>query len=81
MPIGSEPLGHAEINLISEWIDQMPAVLETKTVKQPSKIWPWTPLKQPQAPIVSNRNGQVNPIDSFILAKLEQKGLKLATMV
>ena len=78
MPIGSEPLGHAEINLISEWIDQMPAVLETKTVKQPSKIWPWTPLKQPQAPIVSNRNGQVNPIDSFILAKLEQKGLKLA---
>ncbi|MEX2139274.1 MAG: DUF1549 and DUF1553 domain-containing protein [Pirellulales bacterium] len=38
--------------------------------------WPFTPPQRPQAPRVSDSSWVKNPVDSFILAKLEEKGLR-----
>jgi len=38
--------------------------------------WAWQPLTHPKPPEVNNRTWGRSPIDNFILAKLEEKGLK-----
>lgn len=45
------------------------------------KHWAFEPVKQPQVPTLKNKNLRARvktPIDAFVLAKLEQKGLKPA---
>lgn len=37
--------------------------------------WAWQPLTQPAPPEVKNRDWVQSPVDQFILAKLEEKGL------
>src|SRR5438270_365411 len=39
------------------------------------KFWSYQPIKDPPVPAVHNRSWPKNPIDNFILAKLEEKGL------
>jgi hypothetical protein len=38
--------------------------------------WSWQPLKKPQVPEVKDASWPKTPVDNFILAKLEEKGLK-----
>jgi mono/diheme cytochrome c family protein len=38
--------------------------------------WSFLPVKRPQLPTVKNSQWVANPIDAFILAKLEEKGLQ-----
>ncbi len=40
--------------------------------------WAWQPLQNPQAPAVKNPNWAKSDVDRFLLAKLEEKGLKPA---
>ncbi len=40
--------------------------------------WAYKPVKRPQVPAIRDRAWVRNPIDAFILAKLEAKGLKPA---
>jgi hypothetical protein len=40
-----------------------------------SKLWSYQPIKAPDQPTVSNKNWVRNPIDAFVLAPLEAKGL------
>ena len=42
------------------------------------KHWSWQPLKKTFPPIVKNRSWVRNPIDQFVLAKLEAKGMSPA---
>ncbi len=37
--------------------------------------WAWQPLRKTQIPVVKRKGWAQNPIDSFVLAKLEAKGL------
>ncbi len=38
--------------------------------------WPFLPLKKPPVPAVKDNGWVINPIDAFVLAKLEEKGLQ-----
>ena len=38
--------------------------------------WPFRPLERPAVPAVRDSSWLVNPIDAFVLAKLEKKGIK-----
>lgn len=38
--------------------------------------WPFTPLRQPAVPQTRNTDWEINPVDAFILAELEKRGLQ-----
>lgn len=69
MPPEGDRLKQDEINLIRNWIQQG-AVWK--------KHWAFQPLQKRTPPSVKGKQWVRNPIDVFILAKLEQKGLSPA---
>ena len=66
MPPEGEPLSQREITRIEKWIAQ-------GADYQPH--WAFLPLRKSVAPAVQDSPWVANPIDAFILAKLEAKGL------
>ncbi|MDN5204801.1 PSD1 and planctomycete cytochrome C domain-containing protein [Fulvivirgaceae bacterium BMA10] len=56
-----------EIKLIDKWIEQG---AEWK------KHWSFIPLKEPDLPVVEQEDWVRNPIDNFVLSRLEKEGLK-----
>jgi Protein of unknown function (DUF1553)/Protein of unknown function (DUF1549)/Planctomycete cytochrome C len=60
-------LSAAEINLLKKWIEEGAAY---------EGHWAFTPPVRPALPAVKNRGWCRNPIDFFILAKLEANGLE-----
>lgn len=79
------PLGQAEKTLIRDWItggakwgaDAELDPFQLTTAKRGGYDW-WSlqPVKRPGQPTVTSQNWVVNPIDAFILAKLEKAQLK-----
>lgn len=73
MPIGMPPLKEAQIQTIERWITQGAKVDEAKLG------WPYLAPTNPATPRIKNpvmRDEWVkNPIDAFVLAKLEEKKL------
>ncbi len=65
MPMGGR-LSDAEIAAIAQWIDATPK----------TKHWAFVPPVRPVFPLVTNTKWSRNPIDRFVLAKLESEGLK-----
>lgn len=77
MPMGGEPLDQEQIALIRAWIDQganWPDEVDSE-VAEIQKHWAYVPPKRPPLPKVSNPNWAANPIDYFVLARLEKEGL------
>jgi len=66
-PWSGRTLNPKQIELIREWIDQ--------GAKWQSH-WAFDPPKRPAIPEVKDKIWQKNPIDNFILARLEAEGLK-----
>jgi hypothetical protein len=66
-PTSGHSLTAAQIGLIREWIDQG-AKWETH--------WAFVAPKRPAVPDVRDKSWVRNPIDNFVLAKLEAEGLK-----
>ncbi|HZT30248.1 MAG TPA: DUF1553 domain-containing protein [Bryobacteraceae bacterium] len=60
-------LSPRDIALIRRWIEQG---------AKWEKHWSFLPPKRPEVPAVENRAWVRNPIDAFILARLEKEGLK-----
>src|SRR5262249_32275566 len=79
MPRGREPLSPAQIALIRRWIGQGAAwpdeVGADNDKTTPSRHWAYIPPVRPQPPTVSNPAWVRNPIDNFVLARLEKEGL------
>ncbi|MBO0863440.1 MAG: DUF1549 domain-containing protein, partial [Chloracidobacterium sp.] len=85
MPMGGDPLPPAEIALIRQWIDQgadwpiddQAAPLQSGSKPQSAAPQHWAYIKpvRPEPPQVKNQSWVRNPIDSFILARLEKEGL------
>ncbi len=77
MPLKRPPLAEAEISLLQGWIDQgAKAIVGEKPGVPPSELhWAFIPPKRPRVPEVSKPGWARNPIDGFILARLEQAGL------
>ncbi len=72
------------IKIGAPWPGQEKAVASTSTIRRGKfqitdadrAHWAFQPVKRPAAPAVKNAAWATNPIDAFILAKLEAKGLK-----
>ncbi len=79
MPLEGVPLAEEKITRIASWIDG----LEVSTIAQvkPKLDWPWIKLERPDVPQVQHQEWVTNPIDAFILAKLETKSLEPAPAV
>ena len=70
MPLNHEAVPEAQIKLIETWINQGAKIDEVKLG------WPYTPVVMPAVPKVKNTAWVKNPVDAFVLAKLEANGLK-----
>jgi hypothetical protein len=75
-PIGDR-LTAAEIGLLRGWIDQGVEWPETATVTAAARPshWSFQKIVRPDPPAVRNRAWPRNPIDSFVLAKLESESI------
>lgn len=80
MPQDRDPLSKEQISLIRQWIEQgaswpyRVANLDAKI----DKHWSFIPPVRPQLPQVQDEKWTRNPVDHFILARLEKEGLKPA---
>src|SRR6185369_2409233 len=74
MPYKKPPLSDAQIALLEQWIDQgAPA----PTDEQPERIvhWAFVAPERIAPPEVKNPNWARNPIDRFVLERLEKEGV------
>jgi len=77
MPLKRPPLSEAEIKVLKDWIDQgAKAKAGEQPGVDPSKShWAFIPPRKPAIPEVSKPGWTRNPIDRFILARLDRAGL------
>ncbi len=78
MPPKGDRLSAAEIAFLKKWIDEgavWPDAAGAETGRRTSDHWSFQPVKRPALPKVKDTAWPRNEIDSFILAKLEEKGL------
>jgi mono/diheme cytochrome c family protein len=82
MPPAGPGLSAAERTLLATWIDEGAvwpedgsAIVDQKFVRGQTH-WSFQPVRMPAIPPVRDRGWVRNPIDAFILAKLEAKGWK-----
>lgn len=81
MPPKGKKLSNKEIAILEKWVQMgAPDPRESKSATQHvvndgKDHWAWQPLKEPAVPIVKNSAWIKNPVDNFVLAKLEAKGL------
>jgi Protein of unknown function (DUF1549)/Protein of unknown function (DUF1553)/Planctomycete cytochrome C len=82
MPMGGAPLTPTQIALIRRWIDQGAnwSVDDQSAIRNPQSAikqhWAYIKPIRHALPRVKNRSWVRNPIDAFILARLEKEGLK-----
>ncbi len=76
-------LNDAALAAFADWVKMGAPWPENDVVKGPAKIadvrqshWAFQPVKKPAIPLVTDREWAKAPIDAFILAGLEPKGLK-----
>jgi mono/diheme cytochrome c family protein len=79
-PKKSDRLTAEQIATLKAWIDQgakYPAdEVAAHAVTAKSEHWSFQPVKRPTVPQIGNRQSAIgNPIDDFILARLEKEGL------
>ena len=78
MPFGRKPLAPEQIAMLSRWIDQgakWPDSTESADAGV-AKHWAYLNPVLPAVPSVHKTGWVRNPIDAFILARLEQEGLQ-----
>ncbi len=77
-----------EIDLLIEWVKMgapwpdepaptaaVSPVAVFDLAKRKSEHWAWQPVRAAQPPAVQKADWPLNPVDNFVLAKLEQEGL------
>ncbi len=79
MPYGGPPLSADEVDLIRKWIDQGAHGPDSSTpiaTGKPVVHWAYVKPVRPDPPKVKDSAWRRNPIDDFVLARLEKEGLK-----
>ncbi len=66
-PKAKKAMTPQQVELLTRWIDQGAPW---------GKHWSYEPLQRPKLPEISNKEWPKNPIDTFILARLDKEGLK-----
>src|SRR5258708_7709516 len=80
MPPGAK-LKDADIAVLAQWIQQgAPWGAEPAVAAKAEKYWAFVPPVNPAVPAVKNRDWVKSPVDAFILAALEAKGLTPARL-
>ena len=72
MPMGGEPLSADELAVIREWIDSLDSVAIGE--RSPTH-WAYVKPVEPSIPVVDDASWVKNPIDAFVLARIESEGL------
>src|SRR5579872_4988474 len=75
MPPEGEPLTAEEIAKLRAWIDQGAKAPEEKVPEDPSRHWSYQPPVRPGIPAVKHPAWVRNPIDAYIAAEHEKRGL------
>jgi Skp family chaperone for outer membrane proteins len=73
----NKKLSPDEIKILRDWIDQgvkWPEKSST-SVNFKNGWWAFQPPSRPAVPVVKNKNWMRNPIDAFIMRKMEEKGI------
>jgi hypothetical protein len=73
MPPKGTPLTATQVGVLRAWIDQgatWPASASTK-VQNPRNHWAFKPPVRPAIPVVKHKHWPRNPIDDFVLARIE----------
>lgn len=70
MPMGAPALSAEKIATLAKWIDAGAAL------PAPARHWAFVPPVRPAVPSVSRPEWVRNPIDAFLLARLDREGLK-----
>ncbi|HEU0007842.1 MAG TPA: PSD1 and planctomycete cytochrome C domain-containing protein, partial [Terriglobia bacterium] len=78
MPMTGDPLTDEQVGLIRRWIDDGAWWPEdSTTAPEPDRRhWAYVPPVRPPLPEVTNKPWVRNPIDLFVLARLEEEGLR-----
>ena len=82
MPPKDKKLSEQQVADLVTWVrmgapDPRTATAAQKDWKDPSvKHWAWQPVKKPAVPTVKDTAWGQTPVDNFVVAKLEEKGLK-----
>ena len=81
MPMDREPLSPEQVGLLRAWIDQgvvwpQNSVKKSKESASVNQHWSFQPVGQGLPPQVRNSRWLRNPIDAFVLKRLETKGIK-----
>ena len=80
MPPEGPPLTGEQVELLRRWIDQGAAWPQeehhSETQPGASDHWAFQPISRPPPPTVQAKEWVRNPIDAFVLEKLEAKGWK-----
>lgn len=79
MPAEGNPLSAQEIDLLVRWIDEGAKAPDEELAKPPRNVetthWSFKPIGSPAVPQVNQAGWVRNPIDAFILQKIEAAGL------
>jgi hypothetical protein len=76
MPPEGEPLGGEEIEAIKRWIDAgAPSPSDERPQEDPRRHWSFQPPSRPEVPTVRDPEWARNPIDAFLAAEHERRGL------
>jgi mono/diheme cytochrome c family protein len=79
MPLDLTPLSTQQIDLIAEWVEQGAKLPDSEKVdpeaRRQSDHWAFQPIVRPTLPSPKNKHLAKNPIDLFVLAKLQDLGL------
>ncbi|HEX3725290.1 MAG TPA: c-type cytochrome domain-containing protein, partial [Pirellulales bacterium] len=77
MPPEGERLSSTEVALIKHWIDQGAVWPEEKSgARRGRGHWSYQPISHPRLPAVRRGGWVRNPIDAFVLARLESLGIE-----
>ncbi|MGE0605492.1 MAG: PSD1 and planctomycete cytochrome C domain-containing protein [Pirellulales bacterium] len=69
-------LTKAEIALLTRWVEQgAPSPEDEEPEADPQTFWSYQPVTRPAVPTIQNAEWAGNPIDAFIAAEHEQRGL------
>ncbi len=78
MPVDADRLSTEQIAMIRRWIDEGAVIPDDEpeiSTSVESDHWAFQPVRRPVAPAVSRTDWIRNPIDRFVLARLEQEGI------
>lgn len=79
MPPEGKPIASEQIALLAAWIDSgAPFPADETVASSPAEHWSFQPVQRPPIPAVQNLAWCRNPIDRFVLSKLEARGWRPA---